>query len=50
MVKVTVENKDYMRAMQELRRSSASSKHTPKPKKGTRKVKQDRAIKEQLDG
>lgn len=43
------ENKEYMKAMQDLRRSSASSPHTLKKNKGTRTVKKLKAIKEELD-
>lgn len=40
------ENKDYMRAMLDLRRSSASSKHTLKKYKGTRSSRKNASIKE----
>lgn len=42
-------NPAYAQAMQELRRSSAAGRHTPKPQKGTRGAKQKRAIKESLN-
>lgn len=40
------ENKDYIRSMLELRRSSASSRHTLKKHKGTRSERKNAAIKE----
>jgi len=43
---MATENKAYMRAMQDLRRSSASQRHTPKARKGTRSAVKARAIKE----
>ena len=43
---MATENKDYMRAMQDLRRSSASQRHTPKKFKGSRAANKSRAIKE----
>lgn len=43
------ENKPYMRAMQDLRRSSASSPHVSKRKKGTRGERERRAIREFLE-
>jgi hypothetical protein len=44
-----VENKPYMRAMQELRKSSAAQPHKLKKNKGTRKARDLRAIRESLD-
>lgn len=41
-----VENKDYMRAMQELRRSNASGKHTLKKFKKTRSESKRLAIRD----
>lgn len=38
------ENKPYMRAMQNLRRGSAASRHTLKKHKGTRRARNLRAI------
>lgn len=43
---MATENKPYMRAMQELRRSSAAQRHTPKRHKGARADSKRRAIKE----
>ena len=43
------ENKKLMEAMQQLRRSSAASPHKMKKDKGTRKVKKEKSIKDQLD-
>jgi hypothetical protein len=43
-------NPDMARAMAELRRSSAASRHVPAPRKGTRTAKQQIAIREQLRG
>lgn len=43
---MATENKAYMRAMQDLRRSSAAQRHTPKSRKGTRFANKSRAIKE----
>lgn len=40
------ENKAYMRAMQDLRRSSAAQRHTVKKYKGSRAAVKSRAIKE----
>ena len=45
-----MENKPYMRAMQELRRSSAAQRHVPKPRKGTRSARKVTAIKESRNG
>ncbi|GAA4767537.1 hypothetical protein [Citricoccus nitrophenolicus] len=45
-VKHAVRNEDYYRAMVEVRRSSAASKHTPKPRKGTRTAQQSRALRD----
>ena len=41
-----VENRDYMYAMQDLRRSSAASRHTPKHRKGTRAARKRQALRE----
>lgn len=41
-----MENKPYMRAMQELRRSNAAQRHVPKHRKGTRSARKGTAIKE----
>lgn len=41
-------NPDYARAMAGLRGSSAASRHTPKPRKGTRRTQQLAAIRDQL--
>ena len=46
---MTTENKKFMEAMQQLRRSSAASPHKLKKNKGTRKVKKEKSIKDQLD-
>lgn len=46
---MNVENKKLMEAMQQLRRSSAASPHKLKKNKGTRKVKKEKSIKDQLD-
>lgn len=43
---MTTENKPYMQAMQDLRRSSAAQRHTPKKFKGSRSTNKSRAIKE----
>lgn len=43
-----VANEAFHQAMVELRRSSASSPHTMKKHKGTRKNQKDRDIKEQF--
>lgn len=39
-----VANPAYAKAMQELRRSSAASKHVPAPRKGTRRAAKMAAI------
>ena len=44
-----IENKPYMRAMQEIRKSSAAQPHVLKKDKGTRKSRDSNAIKESLD-
>ena len=41
-----MENKPYMRAMQELRRSNAAQRHVPKHRKGTRRARKNAAIRE----
>lgn len=40
-------NSAYIQATLELRRSSASSRHTPKTRKGTRRARATAAIREQ---
>lgn len=42
-----VANPGLALAMQGLRRSSAASPHTPKPRKGTRSARKERAIDDQ---
>lgn len=37
-----------MHSMQELRRSSAASPHTPRPRKGSRTERERQAIRDQL--
>jgi len=43
-------NPEMARAMAELRRSSAASRHVPAPRKGTRTAKARMAIADQLRG
>jgi len=43
-------NPELAAAMRELRRSSAATPHVPKPRKGTRKVQELKAIKDHLEG
>lgn len=43
---MATENKPLMRAMQELRRSSAAQRHVRKDRKGSRAVNKRRAIRE----
>lgn len=45
-----MENKPYMRAMQELRRSNAAQRHVPKHRKGTRRARKNSAIQEAREG
>ena len=45
-----VENKAYMRAMQETRRSNAAQPQTSKPRKGARTDRKNNAIKESRNG
>lgn len=45
-----MENKPYMRAMQELRRSNAAQRHVPKHRKGTRRARKNSAIREAREG
>ncbi|MGW9550592.1 hypothetical protein ACWG8W_06005 [Citricoccus zhacaiensis] len=42
----SVRNEDYHRAMVEIRRSSAASKHVPKARKGTRTEQKHRAMRD----
>lgn len=42
-----VRNEALYRAMLEMRRSSAASRHTPKPLKGSRGANKKKAIREQ---
>ncbi|WP_181273615.1 hypothetical protein [Brevibacterium oceani] len=42
-----VPNPDLARAMVELRKSSAAQRHTPKPRKGTRRQREQQAIRDQ---
>lgn len=42
-------NPELAAAMRELRRSSAAQPHTPKPRKGSRGVRVQRAVKDQSD-
>ena len=46
-----IENKQYIEAMRELRRSNASGTHADKREKRarTRKAKTDKAIREEMD-
>jgi hypothetical protein len=43
---MATENKDLMRAMQDLRRSSATQRHVPKARKGTRAAHKRAAMRE----
>ena len=45
-----MENKPYMRAMQELRRSNAAQRHVPKHRKETRRARKNSAIREAREG
>ena len=45
-----MENKPYMRAMQELRRSNAAQRHVPQHRKGTRRARKNSAIREAREG
>ena len=40
-------NPEMARAMQELRRSNAASRHTPRPRKGTRSERERQALRDQ---
>lgn len=42
-----ISNPDLARAMAELRRSSTTSRHTPAPRKGTRRQRERQAIRDQ---
>lgn len=42
-----VANPELAKAMAELRRSSATQHHTPKPRKGTRRERERRALRDQ---
>lgn len=42
-----VRNEPLYRAMMEMRRSSAASKHTPRPLKGSRGANKQKAIRDQ---
>ena len=44
-----MENKPYMRAMQELRRSNAAQRHVPKHRKGTRRARKSAVIREERE-
>ena len=44
-----VANEGYIRAMRDLRRSSAASPHVPRPLKGTRTANNRRAINDSLE-
>lgn len=41
-----VRNEELYRAMQEIRRSSAAQRHTPKARKGTRLANKGKAIRD----
>ena len=43
------ENKPYIEAMLDLRRSSASAPHTLKKNKGTRRAQKNKAIRDSMD-
>ena len=43
---MATENKPFMRAMQDLRRSSAASRHIPKTRKGSRAARKRAAMRE----
>lgn len=45
--KHTWANPDLAAAMRELRRSSAAQRHTPKPRKGSRQDRLQKAIRDQ---
>lgn len=42
-----VANPDLARAMQELRRSNAATRHVPRPRKGTRAQRERQALRDQ---